>query len=102
MKLLEVRDGVSGCGQDQVLVKACGEAEIISFIGKKRGDSSGGIRGVIISKLSDGEQIQPIVLLVVAVYSEVLLQGLIHLFGLSITFGVITGGEVELHVQGFP
>ena len=80
----------------------CKDAGMVSFIGKKWGDSSGGIRGVIISKLSNGEQIRPIVLLVVAVYLEVLLQGLIHLFGLSVTFGMITGGEVELHVQGFP
>ena len=80
----------------------CEDARMVSFIGKKWRDSSGGIRGIIISKFGDGEQIQPIVLLVVAVHSEVLLQGLIHLFSLTVTFGVITGGEVELHVQGFP
>ena len=74
---------------------------MVSFIGKIRRDSSGGIRGIIISKFGDGEQIQPIALLVVAVYSEVLLLSLIHSFGLSVTFGVITGVEVELHVQGF-
>ena len=69
---------------------------------RKWRDSSGSIRGVIISKFGDGEQIWPIVLLVVAVYSEVLLQGLIRLFGLSVAFGMITTGEVELHVQDFP
>ena len=75
---------------------------MVSFIGKKWRDSSGGIRSVIISKFGDGEQIQPIVLLVVAVYLEVFLQGLIHLFGLSVAFRMITGGEVEFRVQGFP
>ena len=74
---------------------------MVSFVGKKWGDSHGGIRGVIISKLGDGEQIRPIVLLVVAVYSEVLFQSLIHSFGLSVAFGVTTGGKVEFHVQGF-
>ena len=74
---------------------------MVSFVGKKRGDSRGGIRGIIISKLSNGEQIRPIVLLVVAVYSEVLFQGLIHLFSLSVAFGVITGGKGEFHVQSF-
>ena len=74
---------------------------MVSFIGEKRRDSSGGIRGVIISKLGDGEQVRPIVLLVVAVYSEVLLQSLIHSFSLSVTFRVITGGKVEFHVQSF-
>ena len=75
---------------------------MISFVGKKRGDSCGGIRGIIISKFGDGEQIRPIVLLVVAVHLEVLFQSLIHSFGLSIAFGVITRGKVEFHVQGFP
>ena len=74
---------------------------MVSFIGKKQGDSHGGIRGIIISKLGDGEQIRRIVLLVVVVYSEVLFQSLIHSFGLSIALGVITGGKVEFHVQGF-
>ena len=68
---------------------------------RKMGDSSGGIRGVIISKLGDGEQIRRIVLLVVAIYSEVLFQSLIHLFGLSVALRVIKGGKVEFHVQGF-
>ena len=79
------------------------DAGMVSFIGEKWRDSSGGIRSIIISKFCDGEQIRPIVLLVVAVYLEVLLQGLIHSFGLSITFRMITGGEVEFHVQqAFP
>ena len=102
MKLLKVCDEVSGYGRDQVLVEVCGDAGMVSFIGKKQRDSSGGIRGVIISKLGNGEQIRRIVLLVAAVYSEVLLQGLIHVSGLSVAFRVITRGEVELHVQGFP
>ena len=75
---------------------------MVSFIGKKQRDSSGGIRGIIISKFSEGEQIQPIVLLVVAVYLEVLLQSLFHSFCLSIAFGMITRGEVGFHVQGGP
>jgi hypothetical protein len=32
---------------------------------------------------------------------EILFQGLIHAFGLSIAFWVVSGGEVEFHVQGF-
>ena len=75
---------------------------MISFIGEEWRDSSGGIRSIVIGEFCNGEQIQPIVLLVVAVYSKVLLHGLIHAFGLSVAFGMITRGEVEFHVQGFP
>ena len=80
----------------------CGNAGVVSFIGKERGDSHSGIRSIVVSEFGDRKQIRPIVLLIVAVHSKVLLQSLIHVFGLFIAFGVITGGEVEFHVQGFP
>jgi len=38
-------------------------------------------------------------LLVVAIDSEVLFQSLIRSFGLSITFRMISGSEMKLHVQ---
>ena len=83
------------------MVKVHGDAGMVSLVSKERGDSHGGIRGIIIGEFSDGKQIRPIVLLVVAIYSEVLFQGLIHLFSLSVTLGVITRGKMEFHVQGF-
>ena len=41
-------------------------------------------------------------MLVVAVATEVLLEGLIDVFGLAVAFWMVTGSEVELHVKGFP
>jgi len=38
-------------------------------------------------------------LLVIAIDLEVLFQSLVHLFSLSISFGMISGGEVEFHVK---
>jgi len=40
-------------------------------------------------------------LLVVAVATEVLLEGMIDAFGLAVAFWMVTGSEVELHVEGF-
>ena len=37
--------------------------------------------------------------LVVAIDSEVLFQSLNSLFGLSVTFGMISGSEMKFHVQ---
>ena len=68
---------------------------MVSFVSKEQGDSRGGIRGIIIGEFGDGKQIRPIVLLVVAIYSEVLFQGLIHSFVQSIAL-VITGGKMEI------
>ena len=38
---------------------------------------------------------------VTPINTQVLLQGLVHAFGLSVTFRVVTQGEVETDVQGF-
>ena len=43
----------------------------------------------------------PIVLLVIAKYLEVLFQGLISPFGLSVAFRMISRGEMKLHVKCF-
>jgi hypothetical protein len=40
-------------------------------------------------------------LLVVAVNVEILLKGLVNTFRLTVTFRVVTGGKVELHVKSF-
>ena len=45
------------------------------------------------------EGVQTNALLVVAIDSEVLFQSLISLFCLPITFRMISGSEVKLHVQ---
>ena len=43
----------------------------------------------------------PVVLLVIAVDSEILFQSLVSAFGLSIALRVVTRGEVQFHVQDF-
>ena len=43
----------------------------------------------------------PVVLLVIAEYSEVLFEGLVSAFSLTITFRMITRSEMECHVESF-
>jgi hypothetical protein len=38
--------------------------------------------------------------LVTAIHAEILFKGLVETFGLSVSFWVVTGGVVNLHVQG--
>ena len=54
---------------------------------------------IVVCELSEWEQAEPIVLLVAAVDSDVLFHSLISSFGLPITFRMITGGEMKLHVK---
>ena len=47
------------------------------------------------------KELQPVVLLVVAVNPKVLLKGLISVFSLTIALWVVTGGEVQAHIESF-
>ena len=71
---------------------------VITFVGEKRRNSGKSRGSIVVSKLTKREETGPVVLLVVAEDPKVLLKGLIEPFGLSVTFWVITGGEVNLHV----
>ena len=48
---------------------------------------------------SSGKKFVPVVLLVVAVDSDVLLQSLVHLFRLSVSLWVVSRSEMKLHVD---
>ena len=74
---------------------------MVAFVGKEGGNSSSSGRSVVVSKLRERKEIRPVVLLVVAVGAEILFQSLVRAFGLTIAFGVISGGEDEAHVQDF-
>ena len=74
---------------------------MVAFVGKEGGNSSSSGRSIVVSKLRERKEIGPVVLLVVAVGAEILFQSLVRAFGLTIAFGVISGGEVESDVEGF-
>ena len=74
---------------------------MVTFVGKEWGDPCRGTRGIVVSKFGKWEQGIPVILLIIAKYPQVLFQGLIGSFSLSVTFGVVSGGEVELHVKCF-
>ena len=76
-----------------------GYVRVVAFVGKKWGYPSRGVWSIVVCELCDRKKVRPIVLLIVAIDSEVLFQSLVHAFGLSVTLGVISRGEVELHVK---
>ena len=71
---------------------------VVALIGIEGHDTGGCTWCIIVCELSEWEQAKPIVLLVIAVDSDVLFQSLISSFGLSVTFRMITQGEMKLHV----
>ena len=63
-----------------------GDVRMIAFVGEEQRNSGGGTRSIVVSELSKRKKDEPIVLLIVAVYAEILFQRLVSTFGLTITF----------------
>ena len=74
---------------------------MVTFVGEERRYSGGGTRSVVVRKLRKRKEFGPVVLLIVAVNAEILFQGLVDAFRLTVAFGVVTGSEVKLHVESF-
>ena len=77
------------------------KVQMVTFVGKEWGDPCSGTWGIVVSKLRKREQGVPVILLIIAKYPQVLFQGLIGPFSLYVIFGMVSGGEVELHVKCF-
>ena len=77
------------------------DVQVISFVSEEWGYSGGSTRGIVVCEFHEREKLSPVVLLVVAVNPDVLFQCLISAFGLSVTFRMVTGGEVKLHIESF-
>jgi hypothetical protein len=77
------------------------DVQIISLVGKEWGYSCSSTRSTVVCELRKRKKFFPIVLLIVAVYAEILLQCLVGAFSLSVAFRVISGSEMKSHVESF-
>ena len=75
-----------------------GHLGVVAVLDKEWGEARGLMCCIVVCKLCKRQELRPVVLLVVGVDSEVLLQILVDSLGLAIAFGVVTGGEVKVHV----
>ena len=73
---------------------------MIAFVTKKGCNTGGRGGSIVVSEFSKGKDFGPVILLVVAEDSEVLFQSLVEVFGLTLTFWVVTRGEMNFHIQG--
>src|SRR5882724_11068917 len=83
----------------KVMLQMNGEVCMITLVGKEGCNAGSGTQSIVVSELSPWKEFRPVVLLVVAIDSEVLIQSLIILFSLSITFRMISRSEMKFHVQ---
>ena len=102
MEFLEVGGIFLSVGRTEAQVSVDCDVRVVACGGKEGRDTSGCARGVVKCELCEWEEFGPIVLLVVAVDSEVLFESLVRLLGLTISFWVITRGEMQGHSECFP
>ena len=77
------------------------DVRMISFVGKERGYSCSSTWSIVVCEFCKRKKFGPIVLLIIAVYLEVLFQCLVGVFGLSVSFWVISRSEMKLDVESF-
>jgi len=77
------------------------DIQVISLVGKEWRYSCSSTWSIVVSELQERKKSLPIVLLIVAVNLEVLFQCLVGAFSLSVTFRVVSGGEMKSHIESF-
>ena len=102
VKFVEVGYKLVGPVGSDFLVQGRGKIRVVAFVREEGGNAGSVIHSVVVSELGHGEERGPIVLLVGAEDSEDLFKGLVDTLSLSVGFRVVSGGEVEVHVQSFP
>jgi hypothetical protein len=101
VEFAEVDSELSSMIRGDVALRMHGEIGVVAFVGEERRNAGGVAQSIILGKLSKQEKGGPVVLLVVAIASEVLFECLVDTFGLAVAFQVVSGSEVEFHVEGF-
>ena len=68
---------------------------MVSLISEERSRPGGRAFGVVVSELGNREPMGPVVLLEITVNAEVLFQGLVYSFCLTVCLGMIARSEVQ-------
>ena len=71
------------------MLRLDGKVRVIPLVGIERGNGGSHAQSIVVSKLREREQREPVVLLIVAVDPDVLFQGLVSAPILTITFRMV-------------
>ena len=72
VQLVEVSDKVTCACRSKVTFQVNGKVQMVNLVGKEGCNAGSGTRSIVVSELSEWKEFGPIVLLVVAIDSEVL------------------------------
>jgi len=79
-----------GSEGSNIMFRVNEDIQMISLISKERRDTSSGTRSIVVRELCKWQELRPVILLVVTIYTKVLLEYLVHVLRLSIIFGIVT------------
>jgi hypothetical protein len=72
---------------------------VITLVCEERRHTDRCIRSVVERELSKRKKFGPVVLAICTIHADVLLEGSIHVFHLSVSLGMVAGHEVHGHVE---
>src|ERR1700731_4263918 len=72
---------------------------MITLVRKEWGNPHSGAQSIVVGEFRQGEEFGPVVLLIIAVTTEVLFQCLVGSFHLSVALRVIPRSEVQGHIE---
>ena len=90
MKFSQIGDVLMGPRRSELILGMNVEVRVITFVSEEWGDSGGSVRSIVVCKFSHRKEFGPVVLLVVAEYTDVLFECLIDSFGLSVALRMVT------------
>jgi hypothetical protein len=77
------------------------EKRVITLVRKEQRHVGRCVRSVIERKLPKREKLSPVILVIRTIHADVLLEGLVHAFSLTVGFGVVAGRKMHGHVEKF-
>src|SRR5882672_9194386 len=75
------------------------EFGVKALVGKEGGDHGGQMRSIVVCEFGEGQEVDPVVLLVVDVYPKILFQDLVDSFSLPVGLWVVGCREIGLDTQ---
>jgi len=84
---------------DRIFDKGDGAARVITVVGKERRDERRSILHIVVDKLSNREEITPVILLVVTIDSKILFQGLIDTLHLTVALRMVRSRSVSFDIE---
>src|SRR5882672_11914581 len=80
-------------------IKGNFEFRVKALVGEEGGDHGSRMRSIVVYEFGKGQEVDPVILLVVDVYPKILFQDLVNSFGLPIGLWVVGSGEIGLDTE---